>query len=186
MIKKEKLKIAKNIYLTGIINDFPKLERIPYSRYKRALKNKSMNAYGYYANSKRYGYIVTLEEDNVVFISYLAINKNFRDKGLGSEMLKEFIDFCKNKKFIIIEVDSADGITNEKEINIIKRRNNFYNKIGFEEIKNINYCIYGVKYDVLVYKINSKSVTNKDAIEITKKCYEKIARNMKYFILEAL
>lgn len=186
MIKKENLKISKNIYLTGIIKDFPRLERIPYSRYKRALKNKSMHAYGYYVNNKRYGYIVTLEEDNVVFISYLAVNKNFRDKGFGSTMLKEFIEFCEKKKFIIIEVDSSAGIIDEKEINIIKKRNNFYYKNGFEEIKNTNYSIYGVKYDLLVYKINSKEITNKDAIEITKKCYEKIARNMKYFILEAL
>lgn len=185
MIKKEDLKQAKYIYRTGIMKDFPMTERIPYSRFKRAVKNKLMRVYGFYVENKRYGYIATLEGQNVVFISYLAIDKNSRDKGFGSKMLKEIYEYFNKKDYIIIEADSPEGIKNKKELEKIERRKNFYFKNGFEEVKNIEYRIFGVKYDILVYKLNCKEVTNKAAAEITKKLYSKIARSMKFFHIEA-
>lgn len=186
MIKKEDLKSSKKIYLTGIMSDFPMLERIPYSRYKRSIKNKLMYAYGYYVDNERIGYVVTMEGDGVVFISYLAIKKDKRAKGYGTKMIEEFTKFFEKKKYIIIEVDSPEGIKNEKELDIIKRRKDFYFKNGFEEVKGTDYSIFGVKYDLLVYKINCEKVTNKDAVEITRKLYSKIARSMRFFHLETI
>lgn len=186
MIKKEKLKVAKYIYRTEIMSDFPRAERMPYARFKRFVKNNILKTYSYYIDGKRYGYIVTMEEDGVIFISYLAIKKEYRNMGYGTKMLKEIYKYFKNKKYIIIEVDSPERITNEKELDIIKRRKNFYFTNGFEEISGIDYCIYGVKYDLLVYKINSKEVSNKDGIEITKKLYSKIASNMNFFDLKVI
>ena len=185
MIKKENLKESKYIYRTRIIRDFPSAERIPFSRFKRAIKNKIMKTYSFFIDGKRYGYIVTIEEDGAVFISYLAIDKEYRDKGFGSKMLEELYDYFKNKKYIIIEADSPEGIKDEKELDVINRRKAFYFKNGFEEVKGIDYCIYGVRYDILVYKLNCKEVTNKDAAETTKKMYSKIARNMRFFHIEA-
>lgn len=186
MIKKEKLKESKYIYRTEIIRDFPRAERIPYSRFKRAMKKKLMNTYSYYVDDKRFGYIVTIEEQNVIFISYLAIRKDSRDKGFGSKMLKEIYEYFKDSKYIIIEADSPEGIKNENELEIINRRKKFYFKNGFEEIKNLEYCIYGVKYDILIYKLNTKEVTNIEAADVTRKMYSKIARNMNIFHIKAI
>lgn len=168
------------------MKDFPKAERIPYSRYKRAIKNKLMYAYGYYEENKRCGYVVTIEEDGVIFISYLAIRDDIRDKGYGTRMLKEFIEYYKNKKYIIIEADSPEGINDKSELEIIEKRKRFYYKNGFEAVPDIDYCIYGVKYDLLVYRINYNEVTNKDAIDITRKLYSKIASNMQFFHLKTI
>lgn len=184
MIKKENLKDSKKIYQTGIIRDFPIAERIPYSRFKRAIKNKLMNAYSFYIDNKRYGYIVTQEDNDVIFISYLAIDKQYRNKGYGSQMIKEIVEFFKNKKYIIIEADSEEGIKNEKALEIIKRRKNFYYKNGFEEIPNINYKLFGVRYDLLVYKINLNEITNVDATLQMKSFYKKIARSLRFFTID--
>lgn len=186
MIKKEELKEAKYIYRTGVMRDFPIAERIPYSRFKRAVKNKIMKTYSYIIDGKRYGYIVTIEEDGVVFISYLAIEKDYRNQGYGTRMLKELYEHFKNRKYIIIEADSPIGIKNKKELDIINRRKSFYFKNGFEEVKYVNYCIFGVKYDILVYKLNCKEVSAKDATDMTKKMYSKITYNMRFFHIEAI
>lgn len=186
MIKKEDLKTSKYIYRTGIMRDFPAAERMPYSRYKRAIKNKIMRTYSFYINKARYGYITTIEEEGVVFIGYLAIEKDYRGKGYGSKMLNELYEYFKDKKYIIIEADSPEGIKNENELNIINKRKKFYFKNSFEEIDNIDYRIYGVRYDLLVYKLNYKEITNKDAIEITKKMYSKITYNMRFFHIETV
>lgn len=186
MIKKEDLKGAKYIYKTGIINDFPAAERIPYSRFKRAVKNKIMKVYSYIVDEKRIGYFVIIEDDRVIFISYLAINKEYRNLGYGSKMLKEFYEYFKTKKYIIIEADSSEGISDQDELNTIERRKNFYFRNGFEELKNIDYCIYGVRYDILVYKLSSQTISNKDAIDIIKKMYSKITYNMRFFHMETI
>lgn len=186
MIRKEKLKVAKYIYRTRIMRDFPRAERIPYSRFKRAVKNKIMKTYSYLIDEKQYGYAVTIEEEGVVFISYLAIEKEFRDKGYGSKMLKELYEYFKGRKYIIIEADSPEGIKNEKELDIINRRKSFYFRNGFEEVKNVDYCIYGVRYDILIYKLNCKEVSAKDATDMTKKMYSKITYNMRFFHIEAI
>lgn len=185
MIKKVELNEAKYIYRTGVMRDFPIAERIPYSRFKRAVKNKTMKTYSYLVDEKRYGYIVTLEEDGVVFLSYLAIEKDYRNQGYGSKMLEELYEYFKDRKYIIIEADSPIGIKNEKELDIINRRKKFYFRNGFEEIKNVEYRIFGVRYDILVYKLNCKEVTAKDATEMTKKMYSKITYNMRFFHIEA-
>lgn len=186
MIKKENLKEAKFIYRTGIMRDFPIAERIPYSRFKRAVKNKIMNVYSYFINEKRIGYFVTIEEDGVIFISYLAINKEYRNMGFGSKMLNEFYEYFKTKKYIVIEADSPEGISDQNELDIINRRKKFYFKNGFEQLSGIDYCIYGVRYDILVYKLSCKLVTNTDAIEVIKKMYSKITYNMRFFHMETI
>ena len=186
MIKKEDLKTSKYIYRTKIMRDFPEAERMPYSRYKRAIKNKIMRTYSFFINEVRYGYITTIEEEGVVFIGYLAIEKDYRNKGYGSKMLKELYEYFNDKKYIIIEADSPEGIKNQNELDIINKRKKFYFKNGFEEINDIDYRIYGVRYDLLVYKLNHKEITNKEAIETTKKMYSKVTNNMNFFNIETI
>lgn len=56
------------------------------------------------------------------FIEHLATSKESRGSGIGSKLLKEYMDSC--KKPIILEVDP--GITE-----ISKRRIKFYERLGF-------------------------------------------------------
>lgn len=181
MLKKENLRDAKMIYRTGILHDFPSVERIRYSRFKRAVKNKLMNVYGYYVECQRCGYIVTGEENGVVFISYLAINKNFRGQGYGAKMIEEIVKYFADRKYLVLEADSPLGITDEQELETINRRKNFYYKNGFKQLENIEYCLFGVRFDLLVYELGLRNVMNYEAIDAVRKIYTKFGVNMKYF-----
>ncbi len=184
MIKKESLKEAKKIYLTGIMGDFPANERIPYSRYKTSIKNKKMKVYSFLVDNKRYGYFITKEENKIVFIAYLAISKSSRNSGYGSKMMKEIIDYFKDNQYIIIEVESADENTDKENLKIIERRNNFYYRNGFEKLPNINYNLFCVKYDLLVYRINIEEIKGEHAIEQMKSFYKNIAKNTKLLAID--
>lgn len=184
MIKRENLKQSKKIYLTGIMRDFPIVERIPYSRFKRAIKNKKMFSYSFYMQNRRQGYFITQEDKDVVFISYLAIDKSARGKGYGTKMINEIVERFKNKKYIILEVDSENGKTSQKELEIIQKRKKFYFKNGFEQIENVNYKLFGVKYDLLIYKINVNEVNNTEATEKMKDFYRNITKNLKFLTID--
>lgn len=181
MLKKENLSNSRKIYKTGILYDFPRMERISYSRFKRAVKSKLMNVYGYYEKNKRCGYIVVSEEDGAVFFCYLAVKRDCRNKGYGSKMIKEIVEYFSDRKYLILEADSPFGITDEQELEIINRRKNFYYKNGFKQLPNIEYCLFSVNYDLLVYELSSNGVTNYEAIESVRKIYSKYGVNMKYF-----
>jgi ribosomal protein S18 acetylase RimI-like enzyme len=184
MFKKVKLSEARIVYRNGILHDFPRSERISYKLFKKLVKENVMDTYCYYLDGNFYGYIVTKELEDVIFICYLAIKENYRGKGYGSKLLKELTENFKNKKFIILEANSESMATNDEELQTIKCRKNFYLKNGFEEIKNIEYNIYGVSYDLLIYKLNASKISNYEAIDIMKKFYAKIAANIKFFNLK--
>ena len=59
------------------------------------------------------------EEKKIVFIVYLAISRNSRNSGYGSQMIKEIIDYFKNNQYIIIEVEADDGNKDEKSVSIV-------------------------------------------------------------------
>lgn len=181
MIRKENFKESKKIYRIGIMSDFPIAERIPYSRYKRAIKNKSMKTYGFYLENKKYGYISTMEENGVIFISYLAIDKMHRGKGYGTQLLIDIFKFFEKEKYIILEVDSPINIKNEKKLQVINRRKAFYVRNGFEELKQIDYRIFGVRYDLMLHKLKCKDVVNYEVIEAIRNMYSKVSNNMRFF-----
>lgn len=186
MLKKESLSNSRRIYKTGILYDFPSCERIRYSYFKRAVKNKLMNTYGYYVGGQRCGYIVTSEENGVVFISYLAVNKDLRDQGYGTKMMEEIAKYFAARKYLVLEADSPVGITDKRELDIISRRENFYYKNGFKQFENTEYCLYGVNYDLLVHTLALKNIEKHEVIENIEKIYEKIGCNMKYFDVKVI
>ncbi len=69
------------------------------------------------------GVITLWEFDSFVFAENFAIKKEYRNKGLGAELLQEIItEFC-NKR-IILEVEPAENVTQIRRIG-------FYERNGF-------------------------------------------------------
>ena len=99
-------------------------------------------------------------------------------------MIKEIIDYFKNNQYIIIEVEADDGNKDEKSLKIIEKRNNFYYRNGFEKLSDINYKLFGVKYDLLVYRMNIKEVKIHEAINQMKSFYKNIAKNTNFFTID--
>lgn len=62
---------------------FPKEERIPIWLLKKLARKNKANFYGIYDNEKFIGLIYNIYYKDIVFIFYLAIDKETRGKGYG-------------------------------------------------------------------------------------------------------
>ncbi len=80
------------------------------------------------------------EKNSKVYLSRLIVKKEYRNKGIGQEVLKQMINLCKNKgyKFITVGVDTD----NASAFHI-------YNKIGFK-IYESDIDKYGEYYKMIL------------------------------------
>jgi len=100
-----------------MIESFPTDERRPYDEQKSLLSDSRYAIYG-----EDYGFIATWEFDDFIFIEHFAIEKSQRNSGLGSRILKEFLET--SKKPVCLEVEPPDT-------EMAKRRIGFYERNGF-------------------------------------------------------
>lgn len=102
---------------------FPKEEYRGYQEQKKLLYRPEYSIITKKDNeSNLLGFISSWEIDKFIFIEHFAVNSSMRGKGIGSEMLKDFIKNSTHS--IILEVELPN---NEMSIRRIK----FYEKLGF-------------------------------------------------------
>lgn len=149
---------------------FPKEERISTLLLKLLARKNKAKFYGIYDNEKFVGLIYNIYYKDIVFIFYLAINKELRGQGYGSKVL-EFIKQKYSKHRIILCIEKVY----EKSDNYKQRmkRKEFYIKNGF---KDANYTIKekGILYEMLYYNESDKRVSLQEFEEMMKKYFGKI------------
>lgn len=74
------------------------------------------------------GYTENLE-NNIAYVTILAVSKKVRGKGIGSKLVKEFIEECNMKNIRAVHL-----YTHKTNNNAIK----MYEKLGFEEYRISN------------------------------------------------
>ena len=99
---------------------FPSDERRPYDEQKCLLNEPRYSVYTLDDEPK--GFICSWDFDDFVFIEHFAIDNKYRNLGLGSEFLCDFI--AMQKKPVCLEVEPPDT-------DIAKRRIGFYERNGF-------------------------------------------------------
>lgn len=128
---------VKKIY----INSFPKSERFPFWILKHCSKEKNVLFNAILDNDKLIGMEYIINYENKSYLMYLAIDKNERKKGYGSNILKDLIKKYEN---IILSIERPDKEINDNKI----IRKNFYLRKGFFEtnkfIKDNN-----IEYEIL-------------------------------------
>ena len=125
-IKKVKLsnKDVKKIYY----DSFPKEERMPFPMMVFMTKITHTDFLAFYDKDTLCGFVYSATIDNITFITFLAVDKNMRSKGYGSEILKEMQSLYPNNK-IVISIERCD--VEATNINDRIRRKNFYLKNGY-------------------------------------------------------
>ena len=171
MIKKANYTETLNIY-TYLEKDFPKNEIPEYEKYEEMTKNGIHQAYLYKENHKDIAYFITLEKDNNVLISHLAVIKEYRDKGVGSRFIEDIKEFLLSKNLIIVEVEAEKMANNEKELETIQKRLRYYKKAGFKKCEGIEYNLFDVDYDILTYSMKQQDVTNVEVKNIMEQIYK--------------
>ena len=70
-------------------------------------------------------FMAVWELNNFNFIEHLAVHPNSRGTGIGTKIIKEYLNFT--KKPVVLEIE----VPNDKYENTVRRKN-FYEKLGFK------------------------------------------------------
>lgn len=173
MILKANFEKAIEIY-KYMENDFPKSEIPNFNQYVKLIRNKIQKVYTYEENNKEVAYFITMEKENdgKILISHLAVIKEYRQNGVGKRFIKAIEQFLKDKQILIVEVESEKNAKNENELEIIKKRLNFYYKAGFEKYEHIEYFLYGVDYYILTYNLQKHKLSNSEIVQSIENIYD--------------
>lgn len=178
MIIQTNLEEAKEIYNKHMLEDFPEDELPEYERYLKLTKEKLHRVYLYKKDNQNVAYFIVVEEENNILITHLAVMKEFRSKGIGRVFLEDIKNFFNDKNLLIVEVEAETRANNGEELDIIKRRKKYYTRAGFEECKKIEYILWGVEYDILIYTPeNNRKYSNVEIKKTIEKLYEKLGLN---------
>ncbi len=145
----------KKIY----INSFPKEERFPFWIIKKCAKSNNVFFNEILDDNKIIGIEYLILDNNVAYLMYFSIEKNKRNKGYGSIILKNLIKKY-NTTLLSIELVKSNNI-------ITKKRKNFYLKNGFYETNKYTEQ-NKVTYEILCSN-NNYDITKNDLISIYKK-----------------
>lgn len=100
-----------------------------YMNYKRIYKDIKCEFYYIKVGDKIVGTTQSVYNDNLYGIYSLAINKEYRDKGIGKEVLKQQLQMCKEKNINIAYLQTELGFYPNK----------LYKKFGFEDLCVVYY-----------------------------------------------
>lgn len=178
MIKKANLEEAKLIYTKHMIKDFPDDEIPEYDRFIKLTEEKMHDIYLFEKDEKQVAYFISVEKNNNILITHLAVMEEFRSKGIGKIFLNEIKNYFSDKNMIIVEVEAEIRANNEEELNIIRKRKKYYLNSDFVQCDNMTYILYGVQYDILICKLNdSVQYNNFEIKKIIEEIYSKLRIN---------
>ncbi len=154
----------KEIYL----NSFPKDERFPYSILKYTVKEKNVVLNSIVDKGVIIGMQYIVKCDDLYYLMYFAIDKEFRNQNYGSRVLSDLKGKYKN---IFLSIEKKDD-------GLAIRRKKFYLRNGFYETGKY-YLDNGVMYEVLCTN-NNFEITS----DILKKRYSNMSNSklIKYII----
>ena len=155
----------KAVYHKLMINDFPDNEIKPFSSIERGLAENRYDCIGLFEGKKLLGYafFATLKTDDMTayLLDYLAIEKNRRNTGLGSEFFALLSGYLQKASIVLLETENPEYAVNAQEKQIQTARINFYKKNNCADT-GITACVFGAEYNI--YKITAKSDFTKDEI----------------------
>lgn len=94
-------------------------------------KTYSREFYFIKVNNKIVGCTISVFDDEIFGIYGIAIMKEYRGKGIGTEAIKQQLNICKQKNKKIAFLQTEDGFYPA----------NLYRKIGFKDVCNVYYYI---------------------------------------------
>ena len=142
---------------------FPKDERLPLWILKIKSKRKSEFFYSIYDEEKFIGLIYLINNDNITYVLYLAIDSNNRGKGYGSIVLDKIKEES-GQESVVLCIEEIDSNADNYEQRI--KRKKFYEKNGFRETGYKNkegkrfyeILTYGKKHEKQKYEKMMKNV----------------------------
>lgn len=127
-----------------ILRAFPKNEQFPMWLLRLWAKSKNIDFNAYFDDNTFCGISYTIQNRNMVFVLYLAVNDKIRSKGYGSAILSHLKEQYNNKP-ITLNVEILDENSDNYEQRV--RRVEFYKRNGFQ---NTNRFVSDAKQQYLI------------------------------------
>jgi ribosomal protein S18 acetylase RimI-like enzyme len=105
-----------------IEQSFPIDEYRPYESQRALLSQPHYRIFAYEKDRELAGFLATWEGPEFIFIEHFAVKERFRNGGLGSKLLQDFLK--QQTKPVVLEIELPEG-------ELEKRRANFYKRNGF-------------------------------------------------------
>ena len=116
---------VKALYLAA----FPAVERLPYLPLVLNAQRRLANFYAYYDDEKFVGLAYLLENKEVVYLFFLAVNTKIRSRGYGTAILQD-IKKLAGERPIILAMEPLDKTAQNYQQRV--KRVDFYKKNGFK------------------------------------------------------
>lgn len=171
MIQKANLEKSLEIY-NFMEEDFPKSEIPNHKKFLELTEKNIHNVYIYEENKQEIAYFITMEKDEKVLITHLAVIKKYRGKGVGKRFLEEIKKFLSDKKLLIVEVETEKNAKDKQELTIIEKRLRYYLNSGFEKCERLEYKMFNADYYILTYSKSVNKITNKEVKQTIENIYD--------------
>ena len=122
--------------------------------------------FGDEAGDLAYSVCAANHANGYVLISFFAVFSEFRGQGIGSAFLKALSAMYAHKQALIVEVERPELAKTAKDLDLRRRRINFYKKAGFRLIKGIDYSVWDVRMHLMALPLNSSFENIEKHIEI--------------------
>ena len=159
-------------FFERIVRDFAQGEYAPYPIIYQHLQEGLQKALIFCEGEEDLAYSVCTDnhENNYVLISLLAVFKEFRDQGIGSEFMKRLRLIYQNKQALLVEVERPDRAQTPEEGVFRKLRIEFYERAGFYLMEEMDYSIWDIPMHLMALPlVASKETINR---EIKRSMYE--------------
>lgn len=162
-IRRMKLDELKAFY-ERIERDFSQGEYPPYAILYQHLQKGLQKALVFCDGEQdiAYSFATDNHDNRYVLITLLAVFKQYRGQGIGSDYMKRLRLMYEDKQALLVEVERPDQAKTQKEGNSRRQRINFYEKGGFYLIKEVEYSIWDIPMHLMALPI----VASKETINL--------------------
>lgn len=131
---------------------FPEEERKPIELIEKSYQNGYIKIIKIMHQETLVGFMTLnrVKENGYVILEYFAILPQFREKGFGTKALQLLIEQEKNHNGIFVEIEKVGLGKDEKENQFRKRRQQFYEKLGFKKL-NFDLFLFDVIYEPYLF-----------------------------------
>ena len=120
----------KNLYMTDAHRDFPESELKPWDVVEKLYREGNYEPLGFYEGDTLMAYALQVVRENgkSVLLDYLAVTPQYRDRGIGSSVLRLLCEYYRGRaEYIVIESEHPDEAPDNAAA---LRRLDFYKRAG--------------------------------------------------------
>ncbi|MBR4501694.1 MAG: GNAT family N-acetyltransferase [Clostridia bacterium] len=139
---------VESLYKTRLREDFPPDELKPLESMERSWRKGAYDCYGLFDGDDILGYAFFVCRDRDLLLDYFAIDKERRDRGLGSLFLRQLADHVRGANCAVCEVQDPDKAESAQDRIERERRLRFYLRSGFRQTE-LTSVLFGVNYRIL-------------------------------------